>query len=505
MLQSSGKDGIVYEYKFWALLGEELRFVPSSSLLLFYPRYVDASVTENACPPPITPFLARPGLFLKGKVTPAVANIRIRVLNEAKEVLIETLTAADGTYSAGPLYDDQKYEVTAELENYKFVPAEKEGDFLGRKLGQIKVTIVDQETNQPLSGVLVSLSGGDGYRSNALTPQSGDSTLSFQNLYPGSYHLRLALKEYSFIPATKSITVGEGQDVLAEFQAKRVAFSAFGSVKTLNDEPERSVTLEALGPNGEREESQSDALGNFRIRGLNPTVKGAKYVVRVKNHPESKVERASPLEIPITIGKQDVQGLNFLVFRKSSEASITGIVKVAQREWLDKMQVEIYDQEEQGEGSPSSDTPLKTIQLGPSNFFEFRGLAFGSSTASRKYLIRVKSNLSPDLWKFEDRQVVVEVKEEPNVHVEIEFSAEPHTTHQEITSTSFWALLLGIVPVLCSIYRKEVFEFAQKVAEGRAFERSASATSTPGGIDPDLLYHQRLYNKSKKPSKSGRK
>jgi hypothetical protein len=228
-------DGVfVFDYKFWAVFGEELRFFPSSSLLLFYPSHVDASVTSDSCPPPVTPFVARPGLFLKGKVTPAVGNTLIQVLNEANEVLIETDTKEDGTYAAGPLYDDKKYQVTAERENYKFVPADDKGlNFLGKKLGSIKVTLQDQDTKEALQGVLVSLSGGDGYRSNSMTQQGA---ISFSNLYPGSYFLRLALKEYSFIPPTKSIQVEDGEDVVVAFQAKRVAFSVYGSVKTLNGE-----------------------------------------------------------------------------------------------------------------------------------------------------------------------------------------------------------------------------------------------------------------------------
>jgi len=65
-----------YQYTHWAVLGEELRFIPASALLLFYPtRYTDVSVLKGGeCPSAVTPFTARPGLFLKGKISPPLGG-----------------------------------------------------------------------------------------------------------------------------------------------------------------------------------------------------------------------------------------------------------------------------------------------------------------------------------------------------------------------------------------------------------------------------------------------
>jgi hypothetical protein len=219
--------------------------------------------------------------------------------------------------------------------------------------------------------------------------------------------------------------------------------------------------LEALGPNGEREETQSDSAGNFRIRGLIPTGGDSHYTIRVKTHPESKVERASPLGIQVKIQRQDVQNLNFLVFRKvreihplispfpallipfqnandlfhlskSAESSISGVVNVNKRDLLDKLQIELYSL---GEGNVD-DTPIKTLQLGPSNFFDFRGLPV-SSVSSRKYTLKLKSTLSNNLYAYTLPSVVVEVPaDETNVDVTIDFKAEPHTVHQELTRSA---------------------------------------------------------------------
>jgi hypothetical protein len=57
----------------------------------------------------------------------------------------------------------------------------------------------------------------------------------------------------------------------------------FGSVRALNGQPERGVTLEAVpedsGSNSITEEAQTDEEGKFRLRGLQT---GARYSVRVR-------------------------------------------------------------------------------------------------------------------------------------------------------------------------------------------------------------------------------
>lgn len=83
------------------------------------------------------------------------------------------------------------------------------------------------------------------------------------------------LKEYQFEPASATITVSgwhsdratlivvqvvEGVDEKVNFAATRVAYSAFGSVQSLNGKPQTQVTITASGS-----DSQGDGITNLRI------------------------------------------------------------------------------------------------------------------------------------------------------------------------------------------------------------------------------------------------
>ena len=77
----------------------------------------------------------------------------------------------------GPLHSHTEYEVSAVKEGYILSSVEgKLGHFRAFKLGQISVTVRD-EASQPLSGVLLSLSGGN-YRSNQVTSDEGVMTFT---------------------------------------------------------------------------------------------------------------------------------------------------------------------------------------------------------------------------------------------------------------------------------------------------------------------------------------
>ena len=86
--------------------------------------------------------------------------------------------------------------------------------------------------------------------------------------------------------------------------------------------------MEAIGDEGEHEEAQSDANGQFRLRALQP---GRRYQIHVKQSEGERVERASPPSIPIQMGNADVKsGVEFIVFRRSTnKADLTGVVETS--------------------------------------------------------------------------------------------------------------------------------------------------------------------------------
>ena len=72
---------------------------------------------------------------------------------------------------------------------------------------------------------------------------------------------------------------------------------------------------------GEHEETQSDNNGQYRIRGLIP---GVSYEVRVKEdtNVDQRIERATPKSVAVKVTSDNVNNVNFIVFRRPSRLSI---------------------------------------------------------------------------------------------------------------------------------------------------------------------------------------
>lgn len=87
-------------------------------------RGIQVHVTTDQKQPKIPEFQGRPGICVKGSVIPALEGVQITVVAEndspaggvkAGEMAISTVTGSDGTYVAGPLYDDTTYFSQASL------------------------------------------------------------------------------------------------------------------------------------------------------------------------------------------------------------------------------------------------------------------------------------------------------------------------------------------------------------------------------------------------------
>lgn len=112
----------------------------------------------------------------------------------------------------GPLHGHTKYDVQAEKRDYVLSPGKALGHFTAYKLAEISVSVLeDGSTNQPLSGVILSLSGGVDYRKNSFTQEDGK--LLFSGLGPGQYYLRAMMKEYQFDPPSRMVDVKEGGSI----------------------------------------------------------------------------------------------------------------------------------------------------------------------------------------------------------------------------------------------------------------------------------------------------
>lgn len=80
------------------------------------------SVTIDGCQAPVDPVVGQVGLYLEGSVSPALSGVHIRILAAGEssddplwkgDLAFETETGPDGSFTAGPLYNDTTYNIEA--------------------------------------------------------------------------------------------------------------------------------------------------------------------------------------------------------------------------------------------------------------------------------------------------------------------------------------------------------------------------------------------------------
>lgn len=79
-------------------------------------------MSVNGCQDTVPLITAKTGLYLEGSVLPATSDVDIKILAAGKsnyahlnkgDVATETKTDSEGSFFAGPLYDDIAYKVQA--------------------------------------------------------------------------------------------------------------------------------------------------------------------------------------------------------------------------------------------------------------------------------------------------------------------------------------------------------------------------------------------------------
>lgn len=80
-------------------------------------------------------------------------------------------------------------------------------------------------------------------RRTATTDSTGE--VEFTDLQSGDYYLRPQLREYQIEPEGAQIQLKSGDDVGLEFQSRRTAFSCFGQITSINNEPEANLIVDA--------------------------------------------------------------------------------------------------------------------------------------------------------------------------------------------------------------------------------------------------------------------
>lgn len=198
-----------YELNLLLSPAETVVVVPQSNILYFTPPILSINGGED-CVNLGVKFTAVEGKVFKGKIIPPLDGVTITVDSENADSLL-TETDSNGVYKFPPLDDTKQYKITAKKDSYVLVGPNEDGNFFAQKLAEIQVEVLSEQDRKPLHGALLSLSGGESYRSNLQTNDNGKIT--FHSLSPNQYFLKPMMKEYQFEPSSKIIQVKEGETV----------------------------------------------------------------------------------------------------------------------------------------------------------------------------------------------------------------------------------------------------------------------------------------------------
>lgn len=443
-----------YEFSHWARSGEKLEITPSSAQILFYPHMIEETVQSasgSGCVGQVAEFEGRAGVFVAGSVLPALSGVKVTVFTIVKDgdeerPPINVETDKEGKYRVGPLPDTAGYNVDASMVGYILTPDEgKRGHFKASKLGDITVKVVD-DADTPLQGVLLSLSGGR-FRSNNLTNTEG--IMVFSSLGPDQYFLRALMKEYKFVPGSQMLDVAEGASVNLLIKGQRVAFSAFGTITSLNGEPEPGIALEAQGVEscGEIvEEGVSDQEGKFRIRGLQPK---CTYELRLRSgEVNSHIDRAAPKSHVVEVQGKDIENIRIIVFRRLNQFEIGGNV-ITSSDYVPTLKVLLYSED-------NLDSPLHTLSLGTSSFFQFPSLAIDN----KKYVMRLESSLSKSGFEYTLPEASF-ITHGYHKHITLHFEPAKRSLEQEISQGSYLALPLLVAVIAIALNHSKILPLLQ--------------------------------------------
>nr|XP_003706916.1 PREDICTED: nodal modulator 3 isoform X2 [Megachile rotundata] len=492
-----------YEFEFKAKTDNVYSITPLSDVLLFTPPSLKV-LGVNDCQNDIATFIGDMGKIIAGRIDPALEGVTIQIFGNDKSSPIHTLvTQKDGKYNVGPLDGKIDYSVTAKKEGFVITGPDSNGVFSAHKLAEIIVQVSDQADNASLQGVLLSLSGGQSYRKNSVTGEDGK--LIFHSLFPGEYYLRPMMKEYRFDPSSKMIKVAEGATVRVNLFGKRVAFSAYGSVTSLNGEPEAGLLVEIQGQgdcDDLQEEATTEENGNFRIRGLQPT---CTYVFRLKPNAEvnAHIQRTSPESITIKTAT-DIRGLRLVAFHPIPRTDVSVHVVSVQPEHYRTLKVKLCRED-------MPDSPIHTAKLEAQQFSKI-GSAYNAGflvhlpplqADGRKYFVQLESSLSHTLHKYRTVPFYFEANSSFK-YVKLTFNAERKIDQSDMNQTSIIALPFIVLVTIAFFNREKLWLWLSALIE--RWSKPTPNTRTPiqaVPIDPrtDDIIVEQIMNINKRKTK----
>lgn len=298
-------------------------------------------------------FLARRGLFIHGSTHPPVADANVSLYTPSTDeqsvdidgqsmtLLLSSWTNSDGSYSFGPLTNTRSYHAVIQKTGHVFTrQSSSPYDFNSEKLASIRVQIKD------VDGVFLLLTSSTNSmrRRTATTDSTGE--VLFDELQPGKYYIRPQLREYKFHPEDAQIEIKSGDDIISKFQVERIAFSCYGQVTSLNNEPEAGLIIDAQGidqcESVTRESAKTDVSGQFRLRALQP---GCRYRLQYRSNPNESTQtdiiQIEPKNKIIEIIDADLHQIHLYSIKRPTDVDINVFVQT-QTQFLNQLKVTEY-------------------------------------------------------------------------------------------------------------------------------------------------------------------
>ncbi|CAF0788984.1 unnamed protein product [Adineta steineri] len=398
------KDKTKWTGSFWAKHGEQYGIFPRSEIWLFEPEQNTITISSDNCQSNQVKFVARRGLFINGSTYPPVvdANVSLYIAStdnqdeksididgQSMNLLLSSWTKSDGTYTFGPLSNTRSYHVVIKKAGHVFTrkSASSLYDFNSEKLASILVQIKD------IDGVFLLLSSqtNNMRRRTATTDSTGE--VLFEDLQPGTYYIRPQLREYKFQPEDAQIELKSGDEVITKFQFERIAFSCYGQITSLNNEPESGLIIDAIGieqcESVTRESAKTDINGQFRLRALQP---GCRYRLQYRSNPtestQTDIIQIEPKNKIIEIIDSDLYHIHLYTIKRPSDVDINVFIQT-QTQFLNQLKVKLYK-------TSQRESPIQTVTLTNSPFAYFNSIPLDNEN----YILRVDSPLSTSVYNY---------------------------------------------------------------------------------------------------------
>ncbi|XP_044765442.1 nodal modulator 1 [Coccinella septempunctata] len=441
-------------------------------------------------------FEAIKGHVFKGKTIPPLSGTLITLEDENGEKSV-TETDSSGFYKFPPMDTSKNYKIYAKKTSYQLVGPSENGDFTAYKLAQVIVTVLD-ENQLPLQGTLLSLSGGLSYRSNLQTDEQGK--ISFDSLNPSEYYLRPMMKEYSFEPPSKIINVDEGETINITLIGKRVAYSAFGIVTSLNKIPEHDSVVEAVGVKNcshLSEETTTESNGRFRVRGLQPY---CTYHLRAK---DPSVEQCIPEFIEIKDIVSDIKDVHLIVLRPKKHTKVLVRINTDVPEYSKHLKLNLYLK-----GSPT--TPVHSVKMDTNKLVSEYNLGIiihllPLPKDGKTYVLQLEPIMNQNVrWLTQSVSFIADTNFKSIV---MEYSVKSSNTDQQIKQTSIWSFILIITSLLIAynidiVIRLANEKFNLKLRSFTSlFKLPAAADYPTNEVDIDQIV-QNINSVKKKPKRN---